>query len=133
MRVSNTAERLKLYMTIKGIKQSEILERIQPVAKKYGIKFGKSALSQYVSGIVEPKQDKLTVLSETLGVSETWLMGYDVPMEKEAVESEKQMTTEEKALYELFQTVPQENQKELLTLIETALKMSGLKKNEDDK
>lgn len=130
MRVSNTAERLKLYMTITGMKQSDILERIQPVAKKYGIKFGKSALSQYVSGIVEPKQDKLTVLSETLGVSETWLMGYDVPMEKETAERDATRTEEEKEMYKLFQSVPKEKQKELLDLIESALKLSKLKDGE---
>ena len=42
-----------------------------------GIKLGKSALSQYVSGKSIPDQDKLVLLSKTLGVSEAWLMGYD--------------------------------------------------------
>ena len=41
------------------------------------------------------------------------------------------MTEEEKAMHQLFQSVPQENQKELLALIETALKMSGLMKKEE--
>ena len=42
----------------------------------------KSDISQYVSGKVEPNQDKLYVLAKALNVSEAWLMGYDVPMER---------------------------------------------------
>lgn len=39
-------------------------------------------MSQYVSGRTEPGQDKLTILGLALNVSEAWLMGYDVPMER---------------------------------------------------
>lgn len=42
----------------------------------------KSDLSQYVSGKVEPNQDKLFVLGNALKVNEAWLMGYDVPMSR---------------------------------------------------
>ena len=40
----------------------------------------RSDISQYVSGKVEPGQDKLTVLGLALGVDPVWLMGIDVPM-----------------------------------------------------
>lgn len=39
---------------------------------------GKSALSQYVSGKSNPDQHKLVLLAKTLGVSEPWLMGFEV-------------------------------------------------------
>ena len=43
---------------------------------------GKSAISQYLSGKVTPKQDKIYKLAQALKVSEPWLMGYDEPMEQ---------------------------------------------------
>ena len=42
----------------------------------------KSDISQYVSGLVEPGQEKLFILGKALNVSEVWLMGYDVPRQR---------------------------------------------------
>ena len=42
----------------------------------------KSDISQYVSGKVEPSQDKLVILGMALNVSEAWLMGFDVPPQR---------------------------------------------------
>lgn len=72
MKRSTTSERLKYLMSTKNLKQSEILEK---VAAK-GEYISKSALSQYVNGQSIPDQRKLTILSQVLGVSEVWLMGY---------------------------------------------------------
>ena len=69
-------------MNAKQMRQVDILEAAAPYCKKYGISLGKNALSQYVSGKVVPGQQKLTILGLALGVSEAWLMGYDVPMER---------------------------------------------------
>lgn len=77
MRVSNTAERLKLIMEQRGMKQVDLLEAVMPICKAHGIKMNRSNISQYVNGSVQPGQDKLSVFSLALGVSETWLMGYD--------------------------------------------------------
>ena len=60
----------------------DILKAAEPYCKKYGVKLGKNDLSQYVSGKVEPGQDKLSILGLAIGVSEAWLMGYDVSMER---------------------------------------------------
>lgn len=38
----------------------------------------RGAISQYLSGKVIPKQDKLYLLAKALHVTEPWLMGYDV-------------------------------------------------------
>ena len=43
---------------------------------------GKSAISQYLSGKVTPKQDKIYKLAQALKVNESWLMGYDEPIEQ---------------------------------------------------
>lgn len=42
----------------------------------------RSIISQWLKGQYKAKQDKLTILSDVLNVSEVWLMGYDVPMKK---------------------------------------------------
>ena len=41
----------------------------------------RSGINKYVKGKALPRLDKIRVMSETLGVSEIWLLGYDVPME----------------------------------------------------
>lgn len=83
MKKYTTSQRLREIMNIKGIKQIDILNKIQPICEKWGIKMGSNDLSQYVTGKVEPSQKKLSVLAEVLETNEVWLMGYDVPMTKE--------------------------------------------------
>lgn len=80
MKESNTSERLQYIMHSRGLKQVEILEKCKPYCEKYNIRLAKNDLSQYVSGKVEPKQDKLSILSLALDINEAWLAGYNVPM-----------------------------------------------------
>ena len=82
MKKSNTANRLKEIMNERGLKQIDILNACLPFCKKYEVKMSKSDISQYVSGKVEPGQDKLFVLGNALNVSESWLMGFDVPRDR---------------------------------------------------
>lgn len=70
-------ERLKEAMELKNISQTELCLRT-------GIP--KSAMSQYVSGAFIPKQDRTYLIAQALDISESWLMGYDVPMEKLKIE-----------------------------------------------
>ncbi len=83
MKEFTTAQRLEQIMRSRNMRQVDILNAAEPYCKKYGIKLGKNDMSQYVSGKVEPGQDKLTILGLALNVSEAWLMGYDVPAERE--------------------------------------------------
>ena len=83
MKKENTAIRLKKLMNERNLKQVDILEMTKPYCAKYDVKMNKSDLSQYVSGKVEPNQDKLFVLARALRVNEAWLMGFDVEMEKD--------------------------------------------------
>lgn len=69
-------------MSERNLRQVDILERAKPFCIKYNIKMNKSDLSQYVSGKVEPSQEKLVILGMALNVSEAWLMGFDVPMDR---------------------------------------------------
>lgn len=76
-------ERFKEAMRLRGKTQSD-------VCRETGI--GKSAVSQYVKGSFVPKQQRVYVLARALNVSESWLMGYDVPMERTHQESEQEVT-----------------------------------------
>lgn len=77
--------RLKTAMDIRGIKASELSE------KAY---IPKSAISQYLSGLYEAKQKTIFKLATALNISEAWLMGLDVPMERQKVESNVFPTTD---------------------------------------
>ena len=82
-KITTTPERLKELMNERGLKQIDILSKAAYYCNKYNIKLTKSDLSQYISGKVStPTQDKLFVLANALNVSEAWLMGFDVPMER---------------------------------------------------
>lgn len=77
----NTSERLKKIMEIRNLKQIDIVNLAKPFCEKYNIKLGRNDLSQYVSGKVEPTQNKLLVLSKALDVNIAWLMGLNVSMQ----------------------------------------------------
>ena len=116
-----TAERLQEIMNMRGLKQADIVRLCQPYAESLGIKFQKSALSQYISGRNEPNQYKLTVLALALNVNESWLMGYDVPMKRDNKTTDN-LTDGEKVLLSLFRQVPEEMQDVVLDMVQVALK-----------
>ena len=66
MKISNTSTRLKKIMTDNNMRQVDILKKVEPYCQVYNIKMNKSDISQYVSGKVEPSQDKLVILSMEL-------------------------------------------------------------------
>lgn len=108
-KVSNTAKRLAEIMEQKNMKQVDIINQCEPYLKQYGVKMNKSDISQYLAGKSEPNQRKLAVLSEALGVSVDWLMGYDAPATSDLnnLTIYKNMSEQigkgvSKTLYELF-------------------------------
>ena len=56
------------------------------LCKRTGIP--KSAMSQYINGKFEPRQNRVYLIAKALNVSEAWLMGYDVPAERKDNEQE---------------------------------------------
>lgn len=84
MRKYETADRIRDLMEEKNWKQVDIFNNSKPFQKKLGVKLGKSAISQYVNGVQAPDQRRLALLALTFNVSEAWLMGYDVPRERES-------------------------------------------------
>lgn len=83
-RPHSTAERLRQIMQERGLKQADILRLCEPYCKQLNVKMGRNDLSQYVAGKIEPGQYKLIILGRALNVNETWLMGFDVPRERDA-------------------------------------------------
>ena len=82
---TTTAERLKKLLRERNLRQVDALALIEPWARKYNVPFFKQNLSLYLKGTVEPNQDKLILLARAFNVSEAWLMGFDVPMERPPV------------------------------------------------
>ena len=91
MNKTTTGERLRQIMNEQGLKQVDILRKCDPFSEKYGVYIRKNELSQYINKGVEPKQRKLTILSLALGVNEAWLMGFDVPRERQQTIAEKDL------------------------------------------
>lgn len=81
-----TSDRLKQILSERGIKQTDILAMCQPFCQKYNVKIGSNDLSQYITGKVQPRQDKLSVLGMALNVNEVWLMGYNVSPDVNALD-----------------------------------------------
>lgn len=54
------------------------------LANKLGIK-SKSTIYRYMNGEMSPKITTVKYLAEFYNVNPTWLMGYDVPMERERI------------------------------------------------
>ena len=111
---ASCSDRISLALSLRGMKQSEL-------CIKTGIP--KSAISQYISGEFKPKQDRVFLIAQALDVDEAWLMGYDVPMErqKESSLDKVELTEGEKMLLDLFNRVPEDRQQLVLQMIRAAL------------
>lgn len=114
MRKYETSDRLRELMAEKNWKQVDIINNSKQFQEKLGVKLGKSALSQYVNGVQAPDQKKLALLALTFDVSEAWLMGYDVPRERDV------------------KTEPEYTSSDLRKMAENAKTFDGKPLNEDD-
>lgn len=105
MNIQNTSARLKQIMQERNLRQVDLLEMVKPYCEKYNVKINKSDLSQYVSGKVKPGQEKLSMLGMALDINETWLMGYDVPKQKQFNIEKPTLSNEEVILLKRFNTL----------------------------
>ena len=107
-RSTTFAERLKEALRLTGTKQIELSRLTQ---------IDKGTINNYLWGKYVPKQNKLSVIAEALDVSPVWLMGYDVPMEREKKTPDKiELTEGEEMLLELFRQIPEEQQRVFLEM-----------------
>lgn len=116
-KVEPCSKRIAKALEIRNLKQYELCKLAN---------VPKSSLSLYLSGAYEPKQDRVYDMAIALNVSEAWLMGYDVPMErqekKKAASPEGIVLSEgEQILIDLFRKVPEDKQELVLQMIRVAL------------
>lgn len=126
MKVSTTADRLKICMHALRMKQADLLTALTPICADCSVKMNKSDLSQYLSGKINPSADKMMALSLALDVDVAWLMGYDVPMRKEAtvlslenIPGVTPVSDEEKRLLTLYRSADDTYRRVALELLET--------------
>ena len=109
------ALRLKKALSIRNMTQAELCQKT---------KIPKSALSEYIKGLYDPKQDRVMILAEALNVDPVWLMGYDVPMEQDTKKRsphEPTLTEGEILMLELFRQIPENQQPVVLAMLRAAL------------
>lgn len=73
MKITNSKERIRDLMRFYGITQAEFCRRTGLTT---------SALSNYLNGTREPRQDKIAAISNAFNISPSWIMGFDVPMKE---------------------------------------------------
>lgn len=54
------------------------------LARRAGI--DKGSISKYLKGDVLPKQSRIAAMANVLNVSPAWLMGYNVPVERDEID-----------------------------------------------
>lgn len=117
-KTESCGKRIEKALTMRNMKQSELCKLAN---------VPKSSLSLYLKGAYEPKQDKIFKMANVLNVSESWLMGYDVPMNNEEMTSTAQieLTDCEKVMLELFRQIPDNQQQMLIRVVRGALGTKG--------
>ena len=77
--------RIKEALNIRNMKQVELCERA-------GIK--KSSVNNWLAQRWQPKQEPIMKMARVLDVSEMWLAGYDVPMDRPAAQKKSDELTQ---------------------------------------
>ena len=113
--IESCAKRIKKALSVRNMTQSELCRRT---------KIATSAMSEYIKGLYDPKQDKIYIMAQALNVDPVWLMGFDVPMEpddKKRSPHEPTLTEGEKVMLDLFRQIPVDQQPMVLAMIRAAL------------
>lgn len=114
MERSSTSKRLRQIMSERNLRQVDILEKSKPFQKQLGVKMGRSALSQYVTGKSKPDDQKLYLLSKTLNVSEAWLMGYDVEKKRIPDSERNSISNEQPEILPIYNKLEKPRQEKVL-------------------
>lgn len=103
--------RISEALSIRNMKQVELCEKA---------KVKKSSLSHWIKQNWQPKQKPLMAMARALDVSEMWLAGYDVPMER---------PIEQKKADELATLIHQlRKDSQLLNILNLAIKLNDSQK-----
>lgn len=128
-KITNSQKRIVEILDYFGISQTEL-------CKRTGIQ--KSALSNYLNGDREPRQNQISLIADPFGINPTWLMGYDVPMfyPEDTPQAQEirnsyltntfKLSEDEKQLIEAFRMLGKQKQETFLTSI-----IANAKKGQD--
>ena len=113
--MDNFPMRLKARMTEMGLTVAELSKRT---------KLSESNIYYYRNGTVEPRQSAIYKLSKALDVSEAWLIGWSVPMDRVA----GGLNPELMKIIEVSKNLNSENQKKLLERSHELVQLQDYKK-----
>ena len=65
--------RLNQALVLRNMKQVDLVEKTS---------LDKTLINKYICGVANARQQNLTLLANALDVNEIWLMGYDVPKDR---------------------------------------------------
>ena len=103
--IDTFSNRLLIAMKKNNINQIELSEK----TTLYGKKISQSLINKYLKGKAFARQDNIYILSKILNVNEVWLMGYNVPMDKNFGRTEtKHINVYNLMTNEVVQTIPYE-------------------------
>lgn len=106
MKNSNSQDRIRQIMEYYGINQTEF-------CKRTGIQ--KSALSNYLNGTRQPRQDAVSKIADTFGISPSWVMGYDVPMKEikpiEIIQELEGISEQDRKILDLYHKADPDSQR----------------------
>lgn len=92
------ANRLNKILDIRNMKQVELCEKT---------KLSSGLINKYLKGKAFARQDKLSILAEALDTNEVWLMGYNVPIDKNYGKSKlTEINVINLSTNEIIQTIP---------------------------
>lgn len=75
-RTEFVGDRIEAWLKQTGTTKAELTRACNVYGRHYNVSFSKSIISQYCSNRCVPKMDNMTVLSNVMGVSTSWLCGY---------------------------------------------------------
>ena len=104
----------------------------KPIDLSKALNIPKSAISQYLSGRSKKMtSERLYIIAEYLDVSEAWLMGFDVPMErikkddtKNDIVERSEISESTKALIDFAKSVPEDKADLILRVMKSILEDS---------
>lgn len=111
-KIETCGQRIEKAMILRKMKQAELCKQAN---------IPKSSLSLYLRGAYEPKQDRVYKIAMVLNVSETWLMGYDVPMVRNESTISIELMDIEKTMLDLFRRIPETQQRILIQILRDGL------------
>lgn len=112
MKIASSQDRIRQIMDEYSINMTEF-------ARRTGL--GKAAVSNYLHGYREPKQDQVAKIAETFNVNPAWVLGYDVPRDLTATGKN---TLEEQRLLSKFARLKEKDKIEVEKIIDLKLSMS---------